>query len=81
MSYITCPDCGKVIEPFGPSKLAETAELYGIDVLGRLPITGDYARMCDYGVIETALPEGLLEDAVLKIQTVAAFFNDMNGVS
>ena len=81
MSYITCPDCGKVIEPFGPSKLDETAKLYGIDRLDRLPITGDYARMCDYGVIETALPEGLLEDAVLKIQTVAAFFDDMNGVS
>lgn len=78
MSYVECPDCGKRIEPFGPSKLAETAGLYGIDVLGRLPMTGDFARMCDCGAIETALPEDLLPDAVLKIETVAAFFDDAN---
>ena len=79
MSYISCPDCGKVIEPFGPSKLAETAELYGIDVLGRLPITPAFAEMCDRGAIEIELPEGLLEDAVTKIETIAAFYDDMNG--
>ena len=66
MSYVECPDCGK------------KTELYGIDVLGRLPMTGDFARMCDCGAIESALPEDLLPDAVLKIETVAAFYDDAN---
>ena len=79
MSYVECPKCGERIEPFGPSKLADTAELYGIDVLGRLPMTGSYAEMCDAGTIEMALPEDILPDALLKIETVAAFYDEMNG--
>ena len=75
MSYVECPTCGERIEPFGPSKLAQTAELYGIDVLGRLPMTGVYADMCDKGIIEIALPDGVLPDAVKTIESVAAFFD------
>ena len=70
MSYIECPDCGRKIEPFGPSRLAETAELYGINVLGRLPIDPSAAAMCDAGTIERDLPKDMLSDAVDLIQNV-----------
>ena len=68
MSYFDCPDCGRRIEPFGPSRLAETAALYGIDVLGRLPIDPAAAAMCDAGTIEDELAEGTLADAVRALQ-------------
>ena len=64
MSYITCPDCGKKIEVFGPSKLDEVAAGYGVEVLGRLPIDPALAGACDAGALEQALPENLLPDAV-----------------
>lgn len=64
MSYLSCPDCGKHIELFGASKLDEVAASYGLPVLGRLPIDPALAAACDAGAIETALPEGLLPDAV-----------------
>ena len=71
MSYLTCPDCGRRIEPFGPSHLEETAALYGINVLGRLPIDPSAAAMCDAGALERELPEGLLTEAVELIQAIA----------
>ena len=52
MSYIECPDCGKKLEIFGKSHLNETAEKYGLDVLGQLPIMPEVAAMADDGTIE-----------------------------
>lgn len=52
MSYFVCPDCGKKYYPFGESHLEETAREYNIDILGRLPIEAENARMCDEGKIE-----------------------------
>lgn len=52
MSYIDCPDCGKRIEPFGPSRLQETAAAYDIPVTARLPIERKLAAACDAGMIE-----------------------------
>ena len=51
-SYIICPDCGKVIRPYGESKVAELAKLYNTDVLAELPIDAELASHCDKGVIE-----------------------------
>ena len=51
-SYIVCPDCGKVIRPYGESKIEELAKSYGTDVLAKLPIDMDLASQCDKGVIE-----------------------------
>ena len=51
-SYIVCPDCGKVIRPYGESKIEELAKSYGTDVLAQLPIDMDIASQCDKGVIE-----------------------------
>lgn len=51
-SYITCPDCGKIIRPYGESKIESLAKLYGTDVLATLPIDPELASLCDKGVIE-----------------------------
>ena len=51
-SYIVCPDCGKVIRPYGESKIAALADSYGTDVLAELPIDPELASLSDKGVIE-----------------------------
>mgnify|MGYP000994370958 FL=1 len=71
MAYLTCPHCGEKIEPYGPSRLAETAESFGITPLGQLPIDPALAAACDEGTIEDVLPEDLLPDAVQTIIQVS----------
>jgi Mrp family chromosome partitioning ATPase len=51
-SYLVCPDCGKVIRPYGESKIDTLAANYGTTVLAQLPIDPDLAAQCDKGVIE-----------------------------
>ena len=51
-SYIVCPDCGKVIKPYGESHINELAKGYGTSVLAQLPIDPELASLCDKGVIE-----------------------------
>lgn len=51
-SYILCPDCGKVIRPYGESKIEALAETYGTSVLAKLPIDPELASVCDRGVVE-----------------------------
>ena len=51
-SYIVCPDCGKVIKPYGESNIDKLAETHGTKVLAKLPIDPDLAAQCDKGVIE-----------------------------
>ncbi|MBR1993068.1 MAG: Mrp/NBP35 family ATP-binding protein, partial [Firmicutes bacterium] len=69
MSYFTCPDCGKEIPVFGPSKVEEVAAEYGLDVLGRLPINPKLAAACDKGMIE--LYEGdWLDGAAEKLENL-----------
>lgn len=48
-AYFHCPDNGKDYEIFGPSHLAETADVYGLKVLARLPINPSLAAACDAG--------------------------------
>lgn len=64
MAYFTCPHCGEKVEPYGPSRLQDTAERYGLTVLGQLPIDGRFAKACDSGTAETDLPDGLLPAAI-----------------
>ncbi len=52
MSFVKCPDCGKEIKLFGESRIEETADSYGLEVLGRLPIDPQLASQCDSGLIE-----------------------------
>lgn len=52
MSYFICPDCGKVHEIFGESKVQKLAAIYGIDAFIRLPINPYSARLVDEGRVE-----------------------------
>ncbi len=51
-SYILCPDCGKVIRPYGESHIKALADEHGTEVLAELPIDPELASLCDKGVIE-----------------------------
>ncbi|MBR4835899.1 MAG: Mrp/NBP35 family ATP-binding protein [Clostridia bacterium] len=51
-SYILCPDCGKVIRPYGKSNIEELAKAHSTSVLAELPIDPSLANLCDKGAIE-----------------------------
>lgn len=63
-SYLVCPDCGKHINVFGESDIEETARELGIDVLGKLPLNPEYAKIVDAGEFDTLNVEGL--DAAIE---------------
>ena len=52
MSYVQCPDCGKMIPVFGESHIDEVAAKYNLKVLGKLPMEEKLAWACDRGAIE-----------------------------
>ena len=52
MSYVKCPDCGKVIEVFGPSTSADLAATMRVPLLGRLPLNPSIAELGDSGRLE-----------------------------
>ena len=52
LSYVVCPDTGKKLEVFGPSKSAVMARQLYVPLLGRLPIEPQIAELCDAGRIE-----------------------------
>ncbi|HKM04546.1 MAG TPA: Mrp/NBP35 family ATP-binding protein [Lachnospiraceae bacterium] len=63
MSYVKCPDCGKVIKLFGESKLDEISNEIGVDILGRIPIDSKIAKLVDEGEFETFTCDYLVEAA------------------
>ena len=67
MAYITCPHCDERIEPYGPSKLAETAAAFNLKLLGQLPMDAIFAQIADKGTFSTELPEGLVPDATQSV--------------
>jgi Mrp family chromosome partitioning ATPase len=68
LAYLNCPHCQERIEPFGPSKVPEIAQEYGVPLVARLPIDpqvsilGDAGRITEYtsGAV-TALGDGFLD--------------------
>ena len=68
MAYMTCPDCGKRLYPFGEGRTADVAKQYGLPMLVQLPIQPELAKKCDEGrLMDIQLPEmGKAVDAVLK---------------
>jgi Mrp family chromosome partitioning ATPase len=52
MSYVTCPDCGREIRVFGPSRAMQTAARLRVPFLGQLPLDPELACRCDEGEIE-----------------------------
>lgn len=73
MAYVTCPHCGEKIWPYGPSHLAQTADEYGIDALGELPIDPTLAAACDHGTLEDELPQDFLPKAVQAVVSTCEF--------
>lgn len=67
MAYITCPHCDERIEPYGPSKLAETAAAFNLEPLGQLPMDATFAQIADKGTFSIELPEGLVPDATQSV--------------
>lgn len=67
MAYITCPHCEERIEPYGPSKLAETAAAFNLKPLGQLPMDATFAQIADKGTFSTELPQGLVPDATQSV--------------
>ncbi len=67
MAYITCPHCDERIEPYGPSKLAETAAAFNLKPLGQLPMDATFAQIVDKGTFSTELPQGLVPDATQSV--------------
>jgi Mrp family chromosome partitioning ATPase len=52
MSYVTCPQCGREIQVFGPSRAMQTAVRLRVPLLGQLPLDAELACRCDEGEIE-----------------------------
>ena len=54
MSYVKCPDCGKIIQVFGESHVEEIAAKFQIKVLGKCPFDSELAKNFDVGLAELA---------------------------
>ena len=52
MSYVRCPDCGKILRIFGESHAAEVADKHGLELLEQIPLDADLAAAADAGKIE-----------------------------
>ena len=52
MSYVLCPDCGKKINVFGESHIAEIANQFGYELLAQIPMDAKLAALVDKGWIE-----------------------------
>ena len=66
MSYALCPDCGKRIELFGKSRIAQEAAELSLPVLAQLPFDPKAAQLCDEGAIET-VDNPLMADAAAAV--------------
>ncbi len=51
-SYFSCPDCNKKYNIFGESNIESIAKEYKLDVLAKLPIVPDFAKLVDSGLVE-----------------------------
>ena len=60
MSYYVCPDCGKKLEVFGPSKVEEFSKELNFKVLAKLPLNSENTALMDKGEIEKIALEEIL---------------------
>ncbi len=63
MSYAICPDCGKKMEIFGKSRIAEEAAQLSLPVLAQLPFDPSAAALCDAGEIEKVENAAMMDAA------------------
>lgn len=52
MSYFQCPDCGAQHQIYGPSRVQETAQKYGIPFLAKIPVDPAITAAVDAGRVE-----------------------------
>lgn len=52
MSYLSCPDCGKKIQLFGESNIAQTCSNYKVPLIGKFPLDPQLTQLGDAGRIE-----------------------------
>ncbi len=71
MAYLECPDCGKRINVFGESHVAEVAAAHKLPVLGQIPIDPTIAASCDAGKVES-IENNWLADAVEALKGLIA---------
>lgn len=64
-SFLKCPDCGKEIKVFGESHIEEIAKELDVDLLGKMPIDPEFARMADEGCFEEANNEYISDAAAV----------------
>ena len=62
-SYLKCPDCGKEIKIFGESHIEDIAKELDVELLGKMPIDPEFARMADEGCFEEAENEYISDAA------------------
>ena len=67
MSYVLCPDCGKKINVFGESHIAEIANQFGYELLAQIPMDAKLAALVDKGWIEM-MQNDYLDAAADKIE-------------
>ena len=65
-NYSYCPDCGKKISVFGESHIDEIAKELGTQVLGKMPIDPEFARMADGSFAQAVNP--YIDDAVMALR-------------
>ena len=53
MSYFQCPDCGGQHYIYGPSRVQEKAQQYGIPYMAKIPVDPAITAAVDHGMIET----------------------------
>lgn len=68
-SYLKCPDCGKEIKVFGESHIEEIAKELEVELLGKMPIDPEFARMADEGCFEEAKNE-YISDAAATLRKI-----------
>ena len=67
MSYVLCPECGKKINVFGESHIAEIANQFGYELLAQIPMDAKLAALVDKGWIEM-MQNDYLDKAADKIE-------------
>ena len=67
MSYVECPTCQEKIYIYGKSHIDEVAKEFNLEVLGKLPLREDIARLVDEGEVED-IKVDYLSNAIEKIK-------------
>lgn len=67
MAYVKCDECGHIINIYKNDETEATANKYGLDILGKLPIDPVLANDADEGNIET-YKDNLLKDLVDRLK-------------